>query len=151
MVVAVDFDGTIVVQDGRPYADVTSPFQLILGAREGLRALKAAGHTIILWSGRANLALRRNALLDPLVRAGKKKPLTGEKLARNYKLNEARYQHMLAFARDHLAGLVDAVDDGTCGKVSADLFIDDKALRLGPGNSAVTWADVVRRHGARFA
>lgn len=147
MIIAVDFDGTIVEQDGRPYDDVQTPLKFLPGALEGLRSLKAAGHTLILWSGRANRALRFDPTIDPLVRAGRKRVDVERWKAEGQALNIARYHQMLDFVRVECPNLFDAVDDGKVGKVSADLHIDDKSVRLGRGPNALSWADVAREWG----
>jgi hypothetical protein len=149
MVIAVDWDGTIVEQDGRTYADVTSPFKLMPGALDALRALKSAGHKLILWSGRANHALRFDPMLDPLVRAGVKKVDMARWETGSRDLNQARFDQMVSFAETELDGIFDAIDDGKVGKVSADLYIDDRALRFGVGLSGARWADIAKQYGAR--
>lgn len=143
IVIAVDFDGTVVVQRGRHYADVTTPLEFIPGAPEALRALKAAGHTLLLWSGRASRALLYDPNLDPLVRAGVR-PLLRETWEAARPLHQARYDQMVAFVERNLPGVFDAVDDGAGGKPSVDLFIDDKAfgLREVLGTGGGTWAEI---------
>lgn len=147
MILAIDFDNTLVVQHGRPYDDVTSPFVFMPGAKEALASLKRAGHQVIVWSGRSSLALRQNVLLDPLVRAGKKQPQTGEGLKKNYALNQARFDQMVSFCETELKGLIDAIDDGTCGKVTADIYLDDRAMRLNRGLNAWTWFEIAKLYG----
>jgi len=148
MIVAVDLDGTIVGQD-RDYDDLATPLRFLPGAREALLALKAAGHTIVVSSCRANMALRVDPHRDRLVKAGVKWVSTDpDRIKANRLLNEARYRQMLDFVREHLAGIVDAVDDGSCGKVSADLYIDDKAVRLGMGPGAMSWREIADEYGA---
>jgi hypothetical protein len=39
------------------------------------------------------------------------------------------------------------VDDGRCGKFGADLYFDDKAVRVGRGQLALTWAQIARIYG----
>jgi hypothetical protein len=146
LILAIDFDATVVVQDGRDYRDVETPLEFVSGVREALHALKRAGHILLLYSARANLALRKDPKLDPLVRAGARK-VDPVWWAENRPVNEARYQHMVSFVETELLGVFDAVDDGHQGKPSADLFIDDKALRLGYGVDSVGWNTVARRYG----
>jgi beta-phosphoglucomutase-like phosphatase (HAD superfamily) len=131
MKMAIDFDGTIVEMQAE-YADLTTPFTLIPGAKEALYQLKAAGHILLLWSARASLALRKDPQLDPLIRCGVVRPHGKMDLA----LNEARYQQMLDFVEQELPGVFDAIDDGTASKPSVDLFIDDKAVQA---VGAQTW------------
>jgi len=146
MIIAVDFDGTIVSQD-RDYEDLTTPLRFMPDALEALRALKDAGHQIIVYSARANLALRQDPRLDPLARVGKKLVKVGEAFQRSRELNEARYVQMLEFIDRYLGDIVDSVDDGLCGKVSADLYIDDKAIRLGHGPGAMSWLEMAEEYG----
>jgi hypothetical protein len=146
VIISVDFDGTVVRQD-RSYGDTTTPLRLMPLAREGLRALKAAGHQLILSSARANLALRLDPELDPLVRAGKKTVRRADWEAAQ-PTHAARYAQMLAFVTKHLPDSFDAIDDGTCGKLVADIYIDDRATRFGVGLSGMDWPAVVRRYGS---
>ena len=145
MLVCVDFDGTIVRQD-RPYEDTTTPLAFLPGAREGLLALKRAGHTLILWSARTNRALLYTPDHDPLVRAGVRKP----NLARWEKerpIHWARYFQMRAFVETQLPGVFAVIDDGIQGKPGVDLFIDDRALRYGFGHDAVGWQGIALLYG----
>jgi hypothetical protein len=147
MIIAVDFDDTIVEQG--EYADTTTPLRFKPGAREGLYSLKEAGHVLILWSGRASRALLYNPELDPLVRAGVRKLNHGRWLERR-PVHLARYRQMLAFVAAELPDVFAAIDDGAGGKPSADLFIDDKALRLGRGFGigGTDWNEIARAYGA---
>ena len=144
MLIAVDFDGVIVGQD-RPYADVTTPLQLMPYAKEGLESLKRAGHTILLYSARANRALLFTPEWDPLVRAGVRRPheaAWGQAKA----LHWARFHQMQEFVTAELPGLIDAIDDGLQGKPMADLFIDDRSFEFGLG--AKGWTDLMTLYGA---
>jgi len=146
VILAIDFDGTLVSQF-RPYDDLTSPLQLNPGARGALVALKAAGHTIVVFSARASAWVRLDPRTDPLVRAGARKVDLAD-WYRKQPLHEARYQEMVKFCREELAGLVDAVDDGLQGKPQADVFIDDRALRYDPGgNFGYTWDEIRSVYG----
>jgi hypothetical protein len=145
MLIAVDFDGTVVNAD-RPYADVTTPLVFMPGAKEALLALKRAGHTLLLWSARSNRALLYTPEWDPLVRKGVRKPHL-PKWAGTRELNWARYFQMLRFLDTALPGVFAAVDDGLQGKPLADLFIDDRALRYGFGADAVGWQSISLLYG----
>lgn len=145
MLIAVDFDGTI-VQDDRPYDDTTTPLRFVPNAREGLQALKRAGHTLLLWSARSNRALWYDPNLDPLVRAGIRR-VNIDRWRRDQPLHLARYRQMLAFVGLCLPGVFAAVDDGQQGKPCADLFIDDRALRYGFGADAVGWSSIALLYG----
>ena len=147
MIVAVDLDSTLVDEWGRKFSDTTSPLKLMGGARKALQAMKAAGHVVLLYSARANRALRVDPELDPLVRAGVVR-LDRKAWEAEQPLHEARYQQMVQFAATQLKGLVDAVDDGAQGKPVADLFIDDRALRFGGGVAGHSWFDIARQFGA---
>ncbi len=145
MIIAIDFDGTIVSQD-RPYEDTTTPLAFLPGAREGLVALKRAGNVLVLWSGRASRALMEDPRLDPLVRAGVRRIDAGRWSA-SQALNRERHAQMLAFVEAELPGVFDAIDDGQAGKLSVDLFIDDRALRFGQGGASMGWAGITRSWG----
>lgn len=145
MLIGVDFDGTIVRQD-RPYADTTTPLAFLPGAREGLYALKRAGHTLILYSARTNRALLYTPEHDPLVRAGIRKVNLARWEAER-PIHWARYFQMRAFVAAYLPGVFAVIDDGIQGKPLADLFIDDRALRYGFGHDAVGWQGIALLHG----
>ena len=144
MLIAVDFDGVIVGKD-RPFADVTTPLQLLPYAKEGLASLKRAGHTLLLFSARANRALLYSAEWDPLVRAGVRRPNEAA-IAQSRSLHWARYEQMRKFVETELAGLIDAIDDGLQGKPLADLFVDDRAAEFGMGSNG--WLDLAQLYGA---
>lgn len=142
MRIAVDYDGCIVDQS-RPYADLTTPPALIEGARDGLLALKRAGHLLLLWSGRASRALLLDPMLDPYSRAGVV-PTDRDMWRKSHAIHRARYEQMVLFVDRELPGVFDAIDDGLAGKPSVDLFIDDKAIAFaGPE----TWARVATIYG----
>jgi len=146
VVICIDFDDTVVSQAGRAYEDVTTPLRLMSGARLALASLRRAGHTLLLCSARANRALRVDPMLDPLVRAGKRR-FSRPEWERQQPVHEARYQQMLAFTAKELPGVFDAIDDGVQGKPHADLFLDDKAMRIGPGVLGATWLVVAQVYG----
>lgn len=123
---------------------MTTPLRFLPGARDALLSLKRAGHVLVLWSGRAaNRSLLYNPELCPLVRAGLRQP--PKDWMRSRDVNEARRQQMLAFVAGELPGVFDVIDDGACGKISADLFIDDRALRM----TSDGWGQVARTYGAK--
>ena len=129
MIIAIDFDGTIVRQEHR-YDDLESPLELTPGAREGLQALKAAGHRLILWSGR----LASRGLLE-------------EPREQSRKLNQARAAQMLEFVELQLPGVFEAVDTGQAGKPIVDLFIDNQAIRYGHGPGGLSWPQIAGLFG----
>lgn len=134
------FDGTIVSEE-RPYNDLITPLEMMPGARDALLALKAAGHLLVLWSARSNRAGMYLAEFDPLVRAGK---IADARTDATRELHAARYRQMLEFVERELPGVFDAVDDGRCGKIYADLYIDNKALGF---NRGVSWPAIARTYG----
>jgi len=145
MRIGCDFDGVVVRQD-HPYDDVTTPLEFLPGAKQGLLALKAAGHTLLLWSGRMSRALLVDPKLDPLVRSGAQK-VSLERWEASRELNQARLQQMLDFIDRELPGVFDAIDDGAAGKPTVDLFIDDHAVRFGYGPGALSWQQLTYLFG----
>lgn len=147
MLVAVDFDGTIVREDHR-YDDLQTPLVLVDGARDALEALKRARHHMLVYSGRSSRALLYDPRLDPWVRAGVVPEPPRDAWAKSRELNIARYKQMVAFVGLELPGLFDAIDDGTCGKVHADLYIDNRSLRLGRGSmGGLDWHQIAVMFG----
>ena len=128
MIIAVDFDGTIVDQS-HPYADVKTALRFLHGAKDGLAALRRAGHDLVLYSSRANRATRLDWKLNPGWRTGRL-PFDEKFWAANRSLAETRYNQMLEFVAAELPDTFAYVDDGAQGKISADLYIDDRALGL---------------------
>jgi hypothetical protein len=145
MLFAVDFDGTV-VSNNRQYDDFLTPLTLISGAKQALISLKRAGHTLLLYSMRANRALREDPNYDPLVRAGVKE-IDNKQWQANSIINQQRYQEMLDFVEANLPGIFSAIDDGLQGKPSADIYIDDKAVQFGAGIGGNNWADIANTHG----
>jgi len=142
MLIAVDFDGVVVSVKGRSFSDTASPLNLIPGAKEGLLALKKAGHTLLLYSARSNRSLLFTSEWDPLVRAGVRRP-NEHAWSQGREIHWARYHQMLNFCATELAGVFDAIDDGLQGKPMADLFIDDRALSMDVG-----WPHIALLYGA---
>jgi hypothetical protein len=140
MIICVDFDGVIVDEDDRSYSDVTSPLVMKPGVREGLAALKRAGHLLVLYSGRSNRARMYLPEFDPLVRKGFIVP------HHSADLHAARYRHMLSFVTRELPGLFDAIDDGRQGKPVADVYVDDRAVRFG-GPGGMSWDELADLYG----
>ncbi len=142
MRLVLDFDGTI-VRDDRDYDDTETPLVLQHGAREALRSLARAGHTLILCSGRANKSLRTDWRLNPMWRDGKV-PFDVRRWERSQPINEARYQQMLRFVALELPDIFAMVDDGAQGKVSGDVYVDDKGLRY---SSSFGWPEIAVAFG----
>jgi hypothetical protein len=145
MLIAVDFDGTI-VSDDRPFEDTVTPLRFLPGAKEGLLALRRAGHTLILWSARTNRATLFTPEWDPLVRAGIRKVHLARWEAER-PIHWARLRQMKRFLTIHLPRVFAVVDDGLQGKPCVDMFIDDKALRYGFGADAVGWNGIAMLFG----
>lgn len=144
MVIAVDFDGTIVLpQDpSDPLSDVV----IQPGVVEGLQSLKRAGHTLLLWSARANRSIRIDPYLDPLVRAGVI-DLDLKQWQQDQMVAEARYQQMLEYVGKYLSDIFDAIDDGQQGKSTADIFIDDKGRIFKVNKPEKAWKKIARKYG----
>lgn len=135
MLIAIDFDGTIVPR-------MNPPLRLFEGARDGLLSLKNAGHILLLYSARANRAVRFNPDLNPLLR-GMPSAFTAEDRLRTTQAHRLLFDEMVAFVNRELPGVFDAIDDGQQGKPLADLFIDDKVVNVvnagGPLSSGWPW------------
>lgn len=145
MIIAVDFDGTIVEQD-HPYDDLVTKLRFVPGAREGLYALKQAGHVLILWSGRASVLIRPDRRMA-LVEAGIVNP---DERERSHGLNLARWEQMINFVETHLPNLFTAIDDGRTGKPPVDLIIDNIAIGLGYGPMKAAWNQIAHSHGGGY-
>lgn len=143
MIIAVDFDGTVVSED-HAYDDLVTPLRFIPGARDALYALKAAGHILFLWSGRASVLLdpRRSQLWE----AGYQHR-SYEEWQKRLPLQKARYAQMIKFVADNLPGVFHAIDDGEGGKPPADVFIDNRAFRIGSGVGSVSWYQIAHWYG----
>lgn len=142
MLIAVDFDGCL-VEDDRDYEDLVTPLELKPGAREALYAMRRAGHTLILCSSRSNLALRQDWRLNPLWRLAIV-PFSLHRWEQSLQTNQRRFEQMVTFVNASLPDVFACIDDGTQGKVSADLYIDDKALRYG---ELLTWEEIGHSYG----
>lgn len=145
MIFAVDFDKTVVKQSRR-YDDLETPLELEDGALDGLLSLKRAGHILLLFSARANLSLRLDPGFDPLVRAGVRQ-INLDHWEEMRPVNVARYEEMIRFVESYLPGIFDAIDDGIQGKPDADIFLDDRAFRVGQGRLGMTWSDIAHAWG----
>jgi len=145
VILAVDFDGTCVERQG---PDPQQPLRLRPGAKRALQALRAAGHVLFLSSSRANRSLREDPHLDPLVTAGAR-PLDRAAWQRQRAVHEQRYQQMREFVQAQLPGLFAAIDDGRQGKPLADLYLDDRGVRVGAGAlGALDWQEIAETWGA---
>jgi hypothetical protein len=147
VIIAVDFDGTIVEQDTRAYDDQITPLVLMPNAKRALLMFKRAGHKLVLWSARSSRDLLYNYELDPLVRAGIRQ-VNPERWYASLPINWFRYEQMKLFVALELPGIFDCIDDGASGKLHVDLFIDDKVMRYGLGRGALTWENLAVLFGS---
>lgn len=143
MIIGIDFDNTIVEQKSA-YEDYTTPLVFMQDAKAAVLALKKAGHTLVLWSARASPNLidhpaASGVILDPEF----KRPSMSTFAAR-LKVNRGRYEQMLSFVRKEFPGVFSMV---TSDKHAIQVFIDDKAMRLGPGPSGLTWKEIAHMYG----
>jgi len=144
VIIVVDFDGTV-VHDRDPLA-------LQPGALEALRAMKRAGHTLLLQSARADWSERVNPYVSPLVRRHVEIGLGfDEAYWREHVQPEAerRYQEMLEFVEQELPDVFDAIDDGRSGKLYGDVYLDNRSRRVTclPLPGVMNWTQVARRYG----
>lgn len=117
--IAIDFDGTIV--------EPNDPLRLRPEAAEGLRVLKAAGNTLILWSARATPVPA--GVHDPNEELDfyQKGQVPERQLA-----TWARFNEMRAFLQAHsLWDLFDEVWQSP-GKPHADFFLEDRVFDARP-------------------
>jgi hypothetical protein len=119
MIFLVEFDNTI-IDSCRSYDDLDSAAQFLPYAKQALSYLKNKGHTLILFSARANKSRREVMSLDPLY----DDTCVITKWVELRPVYESRYQQMLAFVEQHLPGIFDHIDDGTQGKPIYDVSID---------------------------
>jgi hypothetical protein len=140
MIIAVDFDGVIARED-RPYDDVTTPLGFVDGTKIGLRALKNAGHVLILWSAR-NSPAHCFPWFSPLIRSGVAHDASTDATR---ELHANRWRQMIDFVEHELPGVFDAIDDGYAGKVHADLYIDNRSVAF--GRDGVGWAQIASLYG----
>lgn len=146
MIIAVDFDGTV-IWPMLDYGDVAERLRIQPGARETLTALSRAGHTLILYSARANLALREDWRKNPLWSSGAL-PFHEARWREALPLHRGRYLQMVEFVGENLPGLFAAIDDGGQGKPMADVFLDDRGFCPTPGKSqGFDWPAVLRAYG----
>ena len=101
MVVAVDFDGTI-VDNSHPSVGAIKP-----GVKAALAALRAQGHIIVIWSCRTNLV--------PYKQSEENHRKCIEDMFNALVDNDIPF---------------DYIDNGMQGKVAADVYVDDRSLRF---------------------
>ncbi len=127
MIIAIDFDGTL----------VTGPMprgralRWVAGARDALAALLDAGHDVIIYSCRSNPDVCPPWMMEQMT----------EWLS-SHGFLRARHEGSLTIS--------------TGGKPLADLYIDDRAVRLSPVNAngafgGSTWAEIRSYYGVEGA
>ena len=146
MVICIKYDGCVVKRAGH-----NQPDRFVTGAVQALKALKAAGHVLVLTSPRSNLALREDPMLDPLV-ASKVLPVDRQQWERSRQVHVDRYARMLQTVQDRLPGIFAAIDDGKQGPIVADLYIEPMAVKVGAGLDSKEWHEIAATWGAtRYA
>lgn len=129
LVIAVDFDGTLVA-DRRPLT-------FRPGAREGLLAMKKAGHHLILFTARATPLDEGPELANEVERfyAYGEIPVAAEAQWR-------RFNEMRSFLQQ--VGMWSAFDEvwQSPGKPHADIFVDDRF-------QTPDWLSIIREFGVR--
>ena len=144
MIIVVDFDDTVATSDPYPW-DEDEALALRPGAAEALRALRAAGHVLLLSSARSNMAHRLDWRLNPLWVSGAVR-FDLERWRRQHEAGvwEKAHRRMEEFVARELPGVFHAVDQGLQGKPGGDLYLDDKGFRMAHGAS---WARVAELYG----
>jgi FMN phosphatase YigB (HAD superfamily) len=140
MIIAVDFDGTI-VDSSHSYDDLEESLAFLPYAKEGLLALKRAGHTLILYSARSNPCLWEDWRLNEMWVRGIV-PFHEESWEAHRALNRARYEQMVNFCERELPGVFELVYKSVAKPVSVDLFIDDR-FSVTP----IVWQDITSTWG----
>jgi hypothetical protein len=135
-----------VVDDSQPEYDLKTPLVFMPGADLVLRLLKASGHVLILSSGRSNLALREDWQRNPLW-AKRLEPFDQVKWAKEKIIHQARYDQMLDFIDKNLPDVFAYIDNGNQGKISADVYLDDKAIRMNGGWLSLDWPAIGSIYG----
>lgn len=146
MLIALEFDGVVVREDDHDFDDTDTPLQLMPGALLGLRSLRQAGHVLLLFSERANRALRENPAFDPLVVAGVTR-VDLAKWSQEQVVYQARFEQMVSFCEGQLRGVFHAVDTGEQGKPAVDLLIDRRVFGYRRTDG---WMKLTSLYGARL-
>jgi hypothetical protein len=140
MLIAIDFDNTIARRTGGAAPnDMSKPMELVPGAKAGLLALRRAGHKLILFSSRSNVAYRKDWTLNPVWR-NPGVEFDKAKWEAQRTTSEDLHHEMVGFVKLELP----AIDDGLQGKPVVDLFIDDRAFRV---DTRRAWRDVELLYG----
>ena len=136
MIIAIDFDGTVVLETEWNYLGA---LKLQPNVKQALQLMKKADHHLLLYSARTNRAIF-DRKLDPLVRSGTIGAVASSEATCD--LANQRWQAMTKFVEEELPGVFDAIDDGLQGKPRADLFIDNKAITF--GTYGMQWPEIAQ-------
>lgn len=138
MIIAIEFDDCIV--ELKPdFTDVFTPLVFRPSALTGLRALRDAGHQLILFSERSNRGRLTDWQLSPRIHHDAEATFDTAMWSAEVALYNARVQEMHTFVEQNLAGIFAYVDAGLQGKVLADMYIDPKAWP----RADVDWAELI--------
>jgi len=147
MKICVDFDGTVVEENGEFYSGGgPEKFEFIPFAQQALRALHRAGHFLILSSCRAN----REKRFGPEIFIDDTIPTDWRVVEKRLELctiHQRRFEGMRQFIRSNLPGVFDVIDEGTLGKPIADLYFDNRAFLV---RGAREWERVGNLYGHRM-
>lgn len=144
MIIAVDFDGTI-VSENRRFDDLTTKLEFMPGAFEGLHSLKRAGHILMVHSARycpskwedwkEHPLHQPPRLFDPAI------------WARSADLWKRRYEQMEEFLSAELPGVFECVWTGRGKPSGVDLFIDDRCMHNDGSAHAPDWYAIAETWG----
>ena len=144
MIISIDFDRALAAPHSYDAVDV----RLRASAVRALAALRKAGHVLVLTSPRANLSLRVDPELNPLVRAGVVRIDRGT-WESSRGVHSARFKTMLEAIKP-VGHLFAAVDDGGQGPllvdlaVTGDLVINGRSMAVEPRRA---WAELAITYG----
>lgn len=121
MIIAVDFDGVL---NSAPYPSIGDPVE---GAVDGMRALREAGHYLVVWTCREGIEQTR---------------AVNWLLARGIPFDAINANHPNNIRRH----------GGDCRKVYADLYVDDRQVGGFPGwKEVLLWTDALAEAEAMSA
>lgn len=135
MTFGIDFDGVLVDK---------LPLRLKPGARLALRSLRAAGHLLVLHSGRLSPP---GGDVPPGTSPSRYAAEWGEARREAWEYSARHRLEMFDFLRaESLLGLFDEVWDRPGKPWHVDAFVDDKAVPFG-GRGGSGWARIAEDHG----
>lgn len=123
LIIAVDFDGTLVANK---YPDIGEPLQGFTYNQtliNELKSLKTRGHKLILWTCRSGL------LLKEAVSFCKEQGLEFDAINDNLEEDKKFWEDSIKWSRDN----------GKARKVYADIYLDDRALGVDLHNCLSTY------------